>query len=152
MKVLQLSYFLLLLLMCSSCEGRTGYMNEGQLNTVAMLTDVEWLVVYVESWLGHGENIEDETNIYSFGKDAKGWTARASLKDPSVKENVRYFQWSFTTENYAVIYTEGNSNDGYWLIQKLTPTELWLQWAIMDPVLYPNQITTFYKLKARKRQ
>lgn len=32
----------------SSCEGRTGYLDEGQQNTVAMLTDVEWLVVYVD--------------------------------------------------------------------------------------------------------
>lgn len=152
MRTLLSSLFLFLLMIMSSCEGKSGYLDEGQQNTVAMLTDVEWLVVYVDYSIGNEQTFDDETNIYSFGRDTKGWTATGSLKDLSVKKDVRYFQWTFTTENYAVIYMAGNSTDGYWLIQKLTPTDLWVQWSVKDPVLYPNQTTTFYKLKARKRQ
>ncbi len=136
----------------SSCEGKSGYLDESQQNTVAMLTDVEWLVVYADYGLGNEKTFDDETNIYSFGRDTKGWNAWGSLKDPSVKKDVRYFQWTFTTENYTVIYMAGNSMDGYWLIQKLTPTDLWAQWSVKDTVLYPNQTTTFYKLKSRMRQ
>lgn len=152
MKALFISLCLSLLMILSSCEGRTGYLDEGQQNTVAMLTDVEWLVVYADYGLGNEQTFDDETNIYSFGRDTKGWTAVGSLKDPSIKKDVQYFQWTFTTENYTVIYTSGNATEGYRLIKKLTPTEMWLQWTAQDPVLYPNQTTTFYKLKARKRQ
>jgi len=152
MKALLTALSLSLVMIMSSCEGRDGYLDDGRQNTVAMLTDVDWLVVYADYGLGNEYTYDDETNIYSFGMDTKGWTAIGSLKDPSVKKDVRYFQWTFTTENYAVIYTAGNSTDGYWLIQKLTPTEMWLQWTARDPVLVPNQTTSFYKFKARKKQ
>ncbi|WP_148464490.1 hypothetical protein [Xylanibacter rodentium] len=153
MKALFISLCLSLLMIMSSCEGQTGYLDEGQQNTVAMLTDVEWLVVYADYGLGNEQTFDDETNIYSFGRDTKGWTAVGSLKDPSVKKDVQYFQWTFTTENYTVIYTSGNATEGYyWLIEKLTPTDFWVQWSVKDPVLYPNQTTSFYKLRARKRQ
>ncbi len=142
-------------MMLASCEERTGYLDTEQQNTIAMLTDVEWLIEYAEYWNGNEETFDDETIIYSFGRDTKGWTAAGSLKDPSVKKNVQYFQWTFTNKNFVVIYMTGSAGegywDGYWLIEKLTPTEMWAQWSAMDPVLYPNQITTFYKLKARKR-
>ena len=140
MKALFISLCLSLLMILSSCEGRTGYLDEGQQNSVAMLTDVEWLVVYVDYSVGNEQTFDDETNIYSFGRDTKGWTATGSLKDPAVKKDVRYFQWTFTTENYSVI------------IEKLTPDELWVVITASDPVLYPNQYKTYYRLKARKRQ
>lgn len=142
----------MLLAVLSSCDGRTGYIGEGQQSTVDMLTDAEWLAVYADYGLGNESVFDDETAIYCFGKDTKGWTATGSLKDPSVKNDVRYFQWTFTTENYTVIHTAGNATDGYWLIRKLTPTDLWLQWSVKDPVLVPNQITTFYRFEARKKQ
>ncbi len=44
----------------------------------------------------------------------------------------------------------GNAVDGYWLIEKLTANELWVEWAQQDPVIYPNQYNTHYKFKARK--
>ncbi len=151
MRTLYTWLILPLVITLTSCEGRTGYLDEGQQNTIAMLTDVEWVTVYAQYWHNNEQTFDNETSIYSFGIDTKGWTALGSLIDPSVKKNVRHFQWAFTTENYAVIYTAGDSNEGYWLIQKLTPTEMWLQWSAQDPVLYPNQTTTFYKFKARKR-
>ncbi len=141
---------LTILLMClSSCEGRTGYLDEGQENTLSMLTGKEWVEVYADYGLGYEQVIEDRTVIYYFDLKGNGWCAVGSLKDETVKENVRYFQWTFTTENFAVIQTAGNAMDGYWLIKKLTPTELWVQCSTHDPVLVPNQTTTFYKYKAR---
>lgn len=128
------------------------FMLAGYLIGILALPLSHGLVVYAEYGLGNEQTFDDETNIYSFGRDTKGWTGVGSLKDPSIKKDVQYFQWTFTTENYTVIYTSGNATEGYRLIKKLTPTEMWLQWSAQDPVLYPNQTTTFYKLKARKRQ
>lgn len=152
MKQLLYHIFLLSLMILTSCEVRSGYLDYDKQNTVAMLTDVEWLVVNADYGLGNEHIYDDETKIYSFGKDSKGWIATGSLKDMSVKKDVRYFQWSFTTDNYTVICMAGNSTDGYLLIQKLTPTEMWLQWTAKDPVFVPNQNTTLYKFKARKKQ
>lgn len=136
----------------SSCEASSGYIDKDQENTVAMLTGAEWLVVYADYGLGNETAFENETNIYSFDKLGKGWTATGSLTDQSIKKDIRYFQWTFTTDNYAVIQTAGNNTDGYWLIQKLTPTEMWLQYSVKDPVLVPTQPKTFYRFKARGRQ
>ncbi len=149
MKAVIFSILTILFVCLSSCEGRTGYLNEGQENTLSMLTGKEWVEVYADSGLGNEQTIEDKTSIYYFDLKGKGWFAVGSLKDENVKEDVRYFQWTFTTENFAVIQTAGNAMDGYWLIKKLTPTELWMQWSAKDPVLIPNQTTTFYKYKAR---
>ena len=149
MKAVVLSLLTILLVCLSSCEGRTGYLDEGQENTLSMLTGNEWVEVYADYGLGNEQVIEDRTSIYYFDLKGKGWFAVGSVKDDTVKENVRYFQWTFTTENFAVIQTAGNAMDGYWLIKKLTPTELWVQWSTHDPVLIPNQTTTFYKYKAR---
>ena len=65
MKALFISLCLSLLMIMSSCEGQTGYLDEGQQNTVAMLTDVEWLVVYADYGLGNEQTFDDETNILS---------------------------------------------------------------------------------------
>ena len=137
--------------MLASCDGRTGYLDDGQAQTVGLLTDAEWLVAYADYGMGSECAFDVVTSVYAFGNDMNGWTATGSLRDASLKEDVRYFRWTFTTENYAVIRTAGNSTDGYWLIKKLTQTEMWLQWSLMDPVIYPNQTTTLYKFKARKR-
>ena len=31
-----------------SCEGRTGYLDDGQLSTVSLLTESEWLISYAD--------------------------------------------------------------------------------------------------------
>lgn len=144
--------FLPILMLLPSCDGRSGCIDEDRQNIVDLLTGADWLVEYADYGPGGEQTYDDTTTIYSFGKDLKGWRALGSFKDPAVKENVQYFQWTFTTENYAVIHTAGNSADGYWLIQKLTPTALWLQWSAKDPVLIPNQTTTHYRLIPRAKQ
>ncbi|MCM1356671.1 MAG: hypothetical protein NC212_09745 [Staphylococcus sp.] len=133
----------------SSCEGRTGYLDNDQENTIDKLTDVEWILVYADYGLGNEYVYEDKTSIYRFDRTGKGWFGLGSVTDPTFKENIRYFQWTFTTSNFTVIQTAGNASDGFWLIKKLTSEELWVQWTTHDPVYYPNQTGTFMKYKAR---
>lgn len=99
---------------------------------------------------GSVETYDDETRIYKFDKTGKGWFASGSFTDISKKDDVSYYQWTFTTENFLVIYMTGHSVEGYWYIEKLTPNELWVQWTQQDPALHPNQDKDIYKFKARK--
>lgn len=133
-----------------SCDGRTGYLDDGQESIVYDLTASEWLMAYADYGLGSESYFDDDTQIYRFEKTGKGWFGNGSFTDASKKENVHYFQWSFTTENFAVLYMAGSAVEGYWLIEKLTPDELWVQYAFLDPVLHPNQNKYTYKFKARK--
>lgn len=151
MKQLLTCLYIALTLVVSSCDGRNGYLNEDQHDTVNMLTGAEWLAVSAEYIYGEVITYDSETTVYSFDLTGKGWTAKGSLTDSDILDNVSYFQWTFTNENYAVIYTTGHNNEGYWLIEKLTPTELWAQWTSHDPVYVPNQVTTRYKFIGRKK-
>lgn len=150
MKSVVLSFFACMLVVLSSCDGRSGYLDEGQQTTVAMLTDVEWLMSYADYGYDNVETYDDETRIYKFDRTGKGWFASGSFKDISKKEDTSYYQWTFTTENFVVIYMTGHSVEGYWLIEKLTPDELWVQWTQQDPVIYPNQDKNIFRFKARK--
>ena len=147
-----LSYlYIALILIVSACDGRYGYLNEDQQDTVNMLIGAEWLTVSYEDNYGEITYYDSETIVYSFDQTGKGWRATGSLTDNNVLENVSYFQWTFTNDNYAVIYTAGHNNEGYWLIQKLTTTDMWLQLTSHDPVYFPNQTTALYKFLARKK-
>ena len=150
MKSRILSLLALMGILFVSCEGRTGYLEEGQLSTVSLLTDSEWLMSYYNPGFGNEYEYDDDTRIYRFEKTGKGWVASGSFSDVSQKEEVSYFQWTFTTENFSVIYMAGHVVEGYWLIEKLTSNELWVQEAPQDPVIYPNQDKRYYRFKARK--
>lgn len=139
MKSLVLSLLFVLGIAFVSCDGRSGYLDDGQLSTVSQLTDVEWLMSYYNPGYGDEYEFNDDTRIYRFEKTGKGWVASGSFSDVSKKEEVSYFQWTFTTENFSVIYMAGHAVEGYWLIEKLTSNELWVQAAPQDPVIYPNQ-------------
>ena len=52
MKSVVISVFACMLAVLSSCEGRSGYFDEGQQTTVTMLTDVEWLMSYADYGYG----------------------------------------------------------------------------------------------------
>lgn len=151
-----LVYFFLTLcgLFLFSCEGRTGYIDESQLSRVSELTGSEWLVAWYEDPLGQVETFDDKTSIYRFESTGKGWSANGSFSDAALRENVRNFHWTFTADNFAVIYMTGSQDWGYWeeywLIEKLTPNELWIKYAAQDPAMYPNQDSRRYRLKARK--
>lgn len=137
-----------------SCEGRTGYIDESQLSIVSELTGSEWLVAWYEDPLGHVETFDDETSIYRFERSGKGWVANGSFADETLRENARNFHWTFTADNFAVIYMTGSQDWGYWeeywMIEKLTSDELWIKYAAQDPAIYPNLDSRCYRLKARK--
>lgn len=104
MKSVVIPVFACMLAVLSSCEGRSGYLDEGQQTTVTMLTDVEWLMSYADYGYGSVETYDDETRIYKFDKTGKGWFASGSFTDISKKDDVSYYQWTFTTENFVVIH------------------------------------------------
>ena len=76
MKSVVIPVFACMLAVLSSCEGRSGYLDEGQQTTVTMLTDVEWLMSYADYGYGSVETYDDETRIYKFDKTGKGWFAK----------------------------------------------------------------------------
>ena len=54
-------------------------------------------------------------------------------------ERTYYFQWAFTTQNFSVICMDiQESGICYWLIEKLTSTQLDVIQALEDPVLHPE--------------
>ena len=150
MRILIIFVLSFLGLIVASCDGRIGYLDDGQQTTVSMLTDVEWLMTYYDSGYGHEYEYDDDTRIYRFERTGKGWMASGSFSDPTKKEGVTYFQWTFTTENFAVIYMSGHIVEGFWLIKKLTSDELWVEEAMQDPVIYPNQNKRFCRFRSRR--
>lgn len=145
---------LLSVLFLLSCEGRTGYIDESQLSRVSELIGSEWLVAWYENPLGQVETFDDATSIYRFESSGNGWVADGSFSDDALKKNVRNFHWTFTADNFAVIYMTFSQDWGYWeeywLIEKITPDELWIKYAAHDPAIYPNQESHRYRLMARR--
>lgn len=149
MKLISGALAVLLLMVFASCEERSGYLEDDQQTTVELLTDVEWLMTWVDYGALGESTFETDTDIYRFERTGKGWFAKGSWIDTEKKDGTGYFQWSFTTANFSVIRMTGYI-EGYWLIEKLTPDELWVTSAQQDPVIYPSQDNRRYKFKARK--
>ncbi|MCM1331877.1 MAG: hypothetical protein NC248_04635 [Bacteroides sp.] len=149
MKLILGSLAVLLLMVFVSCEERSGYLEDDQQTTVELLTDVKWLMTWADYGALGESSFETDTDIYRFERTGKGWFAKGSWIDTEKKDGTGYFQWSFTTANFSVIRMTGYI-EGYWLIEKLTPDELWVTSAQQDPVIYPSQDNRRYKFKARK--
>ncbi|WP_289158134.1 hypothetical protein [uncultured Muribaculum sp.] len=149
MKLISGALAVLLLMVFASCEERSGYLEDDQQTTVELLTDVEWLMTWADYGALGESTFETDTDIYRFERTGKGWFAKGSWIDTEKKDGTGYFQWSFTTANFSVIRMTGYI-EGYWLIEKLTPDELWVTSAQQDPVIYPSQDNRRYKFKARK--
>ncbi|MCM1450908.1 MAG: hypothetical protein NC102_01440 [Clostridium sp.] len=150
-KVAKLWVFGSILAMCIamlSCDGREGYINDGQEAILEKLAAAEWILQSEESEIFGVKTYEGESRIYKFSRDGKGWTAWGSMADASPISGKTYFQWAFTNPTFSVIQTTGNAIEGFWLIQKLTASELWAQWTPQDPILHPNQDATFYRFKS----
>ncbi|MDE7442583.1 MAG: hypothetical protein K2M65_00285, partial [Muribaculaceae bacterium] len=70
-----------------------------------------------------------------------------------IYSNVEYFQWTFTTDNMAVIYIAIPAHgDTFWLIDRLTTTELYVNQASQDPVLFPGTHQNYEKYSAEPKQ
>lgn len=140
---------LMLPLMVSSCDEPEGYLDDGQQGRIELLTQYEWLNTSVKNPPFEEQLFDKETIAYKFDRNGKGRCYRASLVDPDVHEVIDYFEWTFTNDNFAVLYMRGSIIDDYWLIDKLTETELHVTSSTMDPVLYPNADKAWYKFVSR---
>ena len=83
-----------------------------------MLTDVEWLVVYVDYSISNEQTFDDETNIYSFGRDTSRVDCdRLPERSESIKKRCRDTSNGLSPRRITLcIYMAGNSTDGYWMI------------------------------------
>lgn len=140
--------FIYALLSLTSCDEPIGYYDDGQRDVIGCVTGTEWVLVSVIYPDSEPEILDNDAEIYKFDADGRGWhKVRWSIVDPSGKDVVTYFRWSFTTDNFAVIYLV-DSSESYWLIEKLTATELWVVCAMQDPVLYPGTYQYRCRFKA----
>ncbi|MCM1139653.1 MAG: hypothetical protein NC453_13875 [Muribaculum sp.] len=135
------------LLFLTSCEGRSGYINEDQEAVVDRLTASTWILTSEESDIFGTKTYEDESRIYKFDSNGKGWTGWGNMQNGTLLSEPIYFQWAFTP-NFTVFQTTGNAVEGYWLIQKLTASDFQALWTVRDPVQYPIQDKTVYKFSA----
>lgn len=144
-------YALILILFCLlfiSCDKHMNYDEAEQIEIVSMLTGTEWRQTY-EQMSGYEPTEYDEDGwIYKFNSNRSGSYKWFDRENCSIIGDVVYFRWDFTTKNFAVIYIDKSQQ--FWLIDKLTPTELWVYSAFQDPVLYPNTSQTFRKFTAVK--
>lgn len=140
-----------LLTLLSACD-RTGYHTSDQENRINMLTGTEWVVESIKYSDNSTHTSAYQDHIYKFDRNGRGSEkVLHSLSDPKLKDVTFYFQWTFTNENFAVICML-NTGSEFWLIDRLTPTELCVYAAVQDPVLHPSIPQTYYKLKARRIQ
>ena len=139
---------LLCALLLISCEGRTGYYDSDQQETIARLTAKEWKLVYEDNPNFSSTEYEEEGWVYKFNPNGTGSYKWVNHKDGTINGDPVYFRWTFTTENFAVIYID--KSEQFWLIDKLTAQELWVYTSFQDPVLYPNSDKIFWKFMDTK--
>ncbi len=126
------------LLICLSCE-RSGYYNDDQRKRLDLLTATRWTEQSTDSH--DPENPIECRQSWSFDKKGKAsvtykWTDK---NGNTTYNETQYYDWTFTTENFAVIYLySATHGDLFWLIEKLTANELRVKAAVMDPVLNPT--------------
>lgn len=143
---------MLLAVLTASCEGRSGYYDPGQQDVIDMLTGTEWEMVSLQYADGEETTCQPGTDIYRFERSGRGWNRIVrSLWEPPLEDMMTYFDWTFTNDTFAVIFMTDGYSGTYWLIKKLTATELHVQSAPQDPVIYPGTSKTFCKFKARKK-
>ena len=136
---------LLCALLLISCEGRTGYYDNDQQEIIARLTAKEWKLVY-EYNPNFSSTEFEEGWVYKFNPNGTGSYKWVNHEDGTINGDPVYFRWTFTTENFAVIYID--KSEQFWLIDKLTAQELWVYISFQDPILYPNTYKTICKLEA----
>ncbi len=148
MKQLQLFITILTCAFFASCDGRTGYYDEVQQERIALLTNTKWFKYYEKRPNFEPTIYESGGAVYSFSPTGQG-TYKVVDSDGELEDGykIQYFQWTFTTDNFTVMYLGGNLED-FWLIDKLTANELWVHSAMEDPVINPNTDQAICKFKA----
>ena len=126
-----------------SCEERTGYYTNEQQEIIAKLTANEWRLVYEHIPNFEPDELQEEGWVYKFNANGTGSFKWMKWEDGSINDEPTYFHWTFTTDNFNVIYID--KTERFFLIDKLTAKELWVYNSYQDPVLYPNADEVFWK-------
>ncbi|MDE5809248.1 MAG: lipocalin family protein [Muribaculaceae bacterium] len=130
-----------------SCEGRTGYFDSDQQTTIATLTAHEWKLCHEDSPSFPSTEFNDEGWIYKFNSNGTGSYKWVNYEDGTTIGDTIYFRWTFTTDNFSVIYID--KSQAFWLIEKLTADTLRVIVAYQDPVIYPNTDKTIWEFIAQ---
>lgn len=147
MKHIQLLIIILSCVLLASCEERTGYYDADQKEIINLLTGVEWKQTYEHTPNFEPNEFQKEGWVYKFNANGTGSYKWVKWEDGSINGEPVYFRWTFTTDNFAVIYID--KSERFWLIDKLTAKDLWVYNSYQDPVLHPNGDEVFWKFVAQ---
>lgn len=145
MKQIRLFISILVFVFLASCDERTGYYDTDQKKIISLITGVEWKQTYENMPNFEPTEYNEEGWVYQFNANGTGSYKWMNWKDGTINGETVYFRWTFTTDNFSVIYID--KSECFWLIDKLTPSELTVKRAMQDPVLYPNTDKTVCKFK-----
>ena len=143
MKQIRLFISILVFVFLASCDERTGYYDTDQKEILSLITGVEWKQTYEHMPNFEPTEYNEEGWIYHFNANGTGSYKWMNWKDGTINGETVYFRWTFTTDNFSVIYID--KSECFWLIDKLTPSELTVKRAMQDPILYPNTDKTVCK-------
>ena len=133
----------LFVLLLVSCEDRTGYYNYEQEGIIARLTAHEWKLIYAQRHDFGATELNGIRRVYKFNPNGSGSTKWINLEDGTMSGEPVYFRWTFTNDSFAVLYIDKEQQ--FWLIDRLSATELWVYSAAQDPAIYPSPDKWFYK-------
>lgn len=145
MKQIRLFISILVFVFLASCDERTGYYDTDQKEIISLITGVEWKQTYENMPNFEPTEYNEEGWVYQFNANGTGSYKWMNWKDGTINGETVCFRWTFTTDNFSVIYID--KSECFWLIDKLTPSELTVKRAMQDPVLYPNTDKTVCKFK-----
>ena len=145
MKQIRLFIYILVFVFLASCDERTGYYDTDQKEIISLITGVEWKQTYENMPNFEPTEYDEEGWVYQFNANGTGSYKWMNWKDGTINGETVYFRWTFTTDNFSVIYID--KLECFWLIDKLTSSELTVKRAMQDPVLYPNTDKTDCKFK-----
>lgn len=145
MKQIRLFISILVFVFLASCDEPTGYYDTDQKEIISLITGVEWKQTYENMPNFEPTEYNEEGWVYQFNANGTGSYKWMNWKDGTINGETVYFRWTFTTDNFSVIYID--KSECFWLIDKLTPSELTVKRAMQDPVLYPNTDKTVCKFK-----
>ena len=145
MKQIRLFISILVFVFLASCDERTGYYDTDQKEIISLITGVEWKQTYENMPNFEPTEYNEEGWVYQFNANGTGSYKWMNWKDGTINGETVYFRWTFTTDNFSVIYID--KSECFWLIDKFTPSELTVKRAMQDPVLYPNTDKTVCKFK-----
>lgn len=148
MKQLYVFLAILVSVFLASCEERTGYYDTDQKEILSLIGGVEWKQIYEHRPSFEPTEYDVEGWVYKFNTNGTGSYKWVNWNDGTTKGEPVYFRWTFTTDNFSVIYID--KSERFWLIDRLTPSELTVTSAMQDPVLYPNTDKTICKFKPLK--